>query len=143
MLTFAIGLFILGAELPQWGGWTWRPIFLAGSGQDTSILKFSVDDESGEIALTAVGNVPGRLLDQFSFDTHEGYLRIATTEGLWNEAGNGLYVLQQNGQSLEIVGKSSVFSMNSTASPPMRAMNLSGLESSSRLFSSSSCARIS
>ncbi len=99
------GLYILGTELPQWSRLTWWPLGQTGNGQDTSILKFSVDDQSGELALAAAGNVSGRLLDQFSFDTHEGYLRIATTAGNGTEATNNLYVLQQNGESLEIVGQ--------------------------------------
>lgn len=100
------GLFVLGSQLPQWGdwwgGWTIQP---AGGSNETSILKFSVDEASGKLALAAVGSVPGRLLDQFSFDTHDGYLRIATTEGSGSEMTSGLYVLQQSDETLEIVGR--------------------------------------
>jgi hypothetical protein len=99
------GLYILGTELPLWGGWGWQPFWQNGSGQDTSILKFSLDEENGELALAAAGNVPGHLLDQFSFDSHDGSLRIATTIGAGSESRNALYVLQQDGNALEVVGK--------------------------------------
>ena len=48
---------------------------------------------------TASGDVPGALLNQFSMDEHEGYLRVATTIG-WGQS-NSVYVLNE---TLGIVG---------------------------------------
>jgi len=48
---------------------------------------------------TASGDVPGALLNQFSMDEHEGYLRVATTIG-WGRS-NSVYVLNE---TLGIVG---------------------------------------
>ncbi|TSD15148.1 hypothetical protein DP107_04650 [Haloglomus irregulare] len=43
----------------------------------THIVRFPVDD----LDATATGSVPGEVLNQFSFDVHEGHLRVATTVG--------------------------------------------------------------
>uniref|UniRef100_UPI0025BE766A beta-propeller domain-containing protein n=1 Tax=Ferroglobus sp. TaxID=2614230 RepID=UPI0025BE766A len=58
----------------------------------TEIVKISL-----ELEPVAVGEVPGRLLNQFSMDEYKGYLRVATTFGDEND----LYVLDE---SLNIVG---------------------------------------
>jgi inhibitor of cysteine peptidase len=79
--------------------------------QDTSIVKLDLDEATGGVELSASGKVPGRVLDQFSVDEHDGYLRIATTQGWagrWDgqgSSGNNLYVLQQQGDRLQIVGR--------------------------------------
>ena len=75
----------------------WSP-----DGISTSILKFDFDDVEGGVDLSAVGSVPGRVLNQFSIDEHDGYLRIATTRG-WQD-DSGVYILQQVDQGLETVG---------------------------------------
>lgn len=70
----------------------------------TSIHKISIDE--GTIEYVAEGEVPGRTHDQFSMDEHEGYFRIATTEGhvgKYNPTStNNVFVLDQD---LEIVGR--------------------------------------
>lgn len=71
--------------------------------EETVILKFEIDD--GKIRFTADGVVSGWLLNQFSMDENEGYLRIATTIGnQWFRTGlkNNVYVLDSN---LKIVGR--------------------------------------
>ncbi|RMD65533.1 hypothetical protein D6817_05860, partial [Candidatus Pacearchaeota archaeon] len=67
----------------------------------TLIHKISINGE--RIAYIGSGSVPGHLLNQFSMDEHNGYLRVATTAGeVWNgKSKNNVYVLDQN---LEIVG---------------------------------------
>ncbi|MEL3971639.1 beta-propeller domain-containing protein [Rossellomorea oryzaecorticis] len=64
----------------------------------TEVYKFGVKDS--EIAYKASGKVPGRILNQFSMDEHEGYFRIATTDGeVWNDdkpSSNALYILDEN-----------------------------------------------
>ena len=65
----------------------------------TKIFKVSLSDG---IAFTAYGEVEGTTNNQYSFDEHDGYLRVATTS--WNEDYediNNLYVLDD---SLNIVG---------------------------------------
>ncbi|MCL2433997.1 MAG: beta-propeller domain-containing protein [Clostridia bacterium] len=47
------------------------------SSQSTSLVLFSLN--GGDIELTATGEIPGRLLNQFSMDEHEGHFRIVTT----------------------------------------------------------------
>ncbi len=58
--------------VPVWG----RSV---GDFQKTSIHRIHIQD--GDIEYEASGEVPGRVLNQFSMDEHEGYFRIATTTG--------------------------------------------------------------
>ena len=62
----------------------------------TDIVK--TDISSFEVA--ARGAVPGRLLNQFSLDEHQGHLRVATTigdaRGMNVESENDVYVLDEN-----------------------------------------------
>jgi inhibitor of cysteine peptidase len=66
----------------------------------TDILKVNLDT----IELVAVGEAPGRVLNQFSVDEENGFLRVATTTGFGNNSKNNVYVLEQEGQQLNIVG---------------------------------------
>jgi inhibitor of cysteine peptidase len=72
----------------------------------TGIVKISLDN----LDITATGSVPGSLLNQFSMDEYNGYLRLATTTGsgfgfswFWvsSENANDIYILDGN---LSIVG---------------------------------------
>ncbi|WP_024985144.1 beta-propeller domain-containing protein [Brevibacillus borstelensis] len=72
---------------------------------ETSLYRFSM--KNGNLAYTGKGTVPGRMLNQFSLDEHNGYLRIATTTGdMWrtdeNTSKNNLYVLDSQ---LQAIGK--------------------------------------
>ena len=78
--------------------------------QTTDIYKF--DFTTNGPALKAVGTVPGRVLNQYSMSEYEGYLRVATTvdaTGWFEEQGapstNHVYVLGQDGENLNIVGR--------------------------------------
>ena len=73
-------------------------IYIAASRDTTKIYKISID--GGNISYVADGVVPGRLLNQFSMDECDGYLRLATTES-WGTVRNNVYVLNA---SLEMVG---------------------------------------
>lgn len=70
-------------------------------------LLYRIHLEGAELELVANGEVPGRVLNQFSMDEYNGYLRIATTTGnvarIWGEATseNNIYVLDL---SLNTVG---------------------------------------
>ncbi len=95
-------------------------IYIAQQGWDaqqfTAIHKFSVNAER-PIGYAASGKVNGQLINQFAMDEHKGYLRTATngteqiTTGIFNksttwETVNKVQVLKQNGQTLEVVGRS-------------------------------------
>lgn len=90
---------------------------LRNAGGDTAIFKFAIA-EDGTSSLVATGKVDGTLLNQFSADEHDGRFRLATTQ-LVNETYidrygrervrqqrrfNNLFVLEQNGNQLEVVG---------------------------------------
>lgn len=59
--------------------------------------------ESGKMEYDATGEVPGRVLNQFSMDECQNYFRIATTTGnTWDtSSGNHLYVLDDD---LNVIG---------------------------------------
>lgn len=72
---------------------------------DTTIYRFGL--HKGNIRYSGKGTVPGRILNQFSMDEHDGYFRIATTSGnMWRDdehtSKNNLYVLDQK---LDTFGK--------------------------------------
>ena len=75
---------------------------------ETNLHAFSigVDEPANYVAS---GSVPGSLLNQFSLDEHDGYLRVITTEGSpWNTndlSETQLIVLQENGDELTQVGQ--------------------------------------
>ncbi len=65
---------------------------------NTTVYRFGMTD--GKLSFSGKGTVPGRILNQFSLDEHDGYLRIATTSGeMWrqdeNTSKNNLYVLDK------------------------------------------------
>lgn len=70
----------------------------------THIYKVSLDT----LEPVATGKVPGRIINQFALDEHEGILRIATTTGgRWMNRGqvvsaNHVYALNEN---LDIIGR--------------------------------------
>lgn len=69
--------------------------------EKTHIAKFSLQLEA-----EGMNSVPGRLLNRFSLDEYNGYLRVATTVD-WDE--NDLYVLDEK---LEVVGKIQGFGLD-------------------------------
>ncbi|MHA7966355.1 beta-propeller domain-containing protein [Paenibacillus sp. CAU 1782] len=83
--------------------------FVPGNGgeykQETVFHKFRLDN--GQTIYSGQGSVPGALLNQFSMDEHDGYLRVALTNGnMWSTGSdisvNNLYVLDEG---LQISGK--------------------------------------
>jgi hypothetical protein len=78
----------------------------------TDIHAFSIGDDTGDAAsgadYVASGMVAGSLLNQFSMDEHDGYLRIITTDGSpWdegNESETTLTVMAEKGDVLTPVG---------------------------------------
>lgn len=73
--------------------------------ENTLVYKFSL--AQGKVTYLAKGEVPGTLLNQFSMDENQEYLRIATTKGSTRGTGenlsqNNVYVLDEN---MSMVGK--------------------------------------
>jgi len=70
--------------------------------EKTTVHKISIAD--GRIEYKCGSEVPGHVLNQFSMDEYQGYLRIATTTGeVWGgSARNHVYVLDED---LNIVGR--------------------------------------
>jgi len=61
----------------------------------TKILAFSIT--GGTLSAKASGTVNGTLLNQYSMDEYQGYLRTATTSGGWTtDTSNNIYVLDKN-----------------------------------------------
>jgi hypothetical protein len=74
-------------------------------GQPVSdIYQFAIGAQAG-VKLQAIGEVPGSIVNQFSLDEYNGYLRVATQTGYGNQATSNVYVLQDQGLELQIVGR--------------------------------------
>jgi uncharacterized secreted protein with C-terminal beta-propeller domain len=68
--------------------------------EKTIVHKINVNKDN--IEYKGVGEVPGRILNQFSMDEYKNNFRIATTTGNWRETSlNHLYVLDKD---LKIIG---------------------------------------
>lgn len=67
---------------------------------DTTIYSFDIS--KGNVIFKADKTVEGSVLNQFSIDEYNGYLRIATTTGNFANANNFVYILSAS--SLEQVG---------------------------------------
>ena len=68
----------------------------------STIHKFDLTDP--DVPLIASGAVPGRILNQFSMDEEGGSFRIATNYRTAGTQANGLFVLEQAEERLEIIG---------------------------------------
>jgi uncharacterized secreted protein with C-terminal beta-propeller domain len=73
--------------------------------EKTDVHRVSID--GGVIEYDGSGEVPGRPLNQFSMDEHQGYLRMATTTGHVSRDGlptsaNHIYILDKG---LDVVGQ--------------------------------------
>ena len=70
------------------------------STQSESTIIHKISILNNDISYTAQGEVPGRILNQFSMDEYNGYFRIATTIGYsWDEttqSTNNIYVLDED-----------------------------------------------
>lgn len=107
------GILTNGADT-IYGGWDGLYVleraYNREDGDITRILKFDWNADTGLVDFASFGHVAGYLLNQFSVDTFDGYLRIATT--LWNSYGgnysghaeNTIFVLRDDGGLMEVVG---------------------------------------
>ena len=89
--------------------WQWESEWNV-SGGSSSVVRSAVhlfDIATNEQAAIykASGSVRGFILNQFSMSEKDGYLRLATTSGWWEEnLTNAVYILGQNGVDLRVVG---------------------------------------
>lgn len=87
------------AVTPAIGIEIWRP-----QAMDTDVYKWNIDGLA--INFTGSATVKGTVLNQYSMDEHNGYFRIATTEGFtWDDnapSKNHLFVLND---SMQVVGQ--------------------------------------
>jgi uncharacterized secreted protein with C-terminal beta-propeller domain len=81
--------------------WSWSNDSLVG-GQISNIYKFDLTQNN--IPLVADGVVLGCVLDQFSIDEKDGLLRIATTDDSGSDTVNHLFILEQTGDQLYVIG---------------------------------------
>jgi inhibitor of cysteine peptidase len=70
-------------------------------------LIYQFDLAGATVRYTAVGSVPGQILNQFSLSEYEHVLRIATSTGnTWDgSAENHVYCLNKNNDKLDIIGR--------------------------------------
>lgn len=73
-------------------------------GETTHLVQFSLGEASESAQVSAIGSVAGHLLNQFAMDEHEGYLRVATSQGFGETAANSVFVLQSQGKQLAVMG---------------------------------------
>lgn len=71
-------------------------------GESTTIHRIAI--EEGEVTIEANGEVPGRVLNQFSMDEHDNNFRVATTVRSMTQSQpisqNNLYILDSNLQTI-------------------------------------------
>jgi uncharacterized secreted protein with C-terminal beta-propeller domain len=92
--------------LPKWEAETPFLALPAASHEAVTVRTtiYTIRAEGTDLEVVAHADVPGRLLNQFSLDEYEGYLRVATTtDATGGESGrNNLYVLDGD---LAVVGR--------------------------------------
>ena len=78
--------------------------------ESTLVHKFAIDQTGAAPTYRASGAVPGRILNQFAMDEHDGRLRMATTEGHLPDpnAQNNIFVLEE--QAVEPEGDCGAYS---------------------------------
>lgn len=79
--------------------WRFDPVFFRGGNAITQIDKISFDDQ-GTMRWVASGSVSGHVQNGYSANEHDGYLRLMTE----STNSSNLHVLQQDGDTLNIVG---------------------------------------
>ncbi|MBI5532857.1 MAG: beta-propeller domain-containing protein [Deltaproteobacteria bacterium] len=80
---------------------------MGGADEASTVHKFGLANEQPHTTYVASGVVKGRVLNQFSMDDHDGYLRIATTNGHVPDPNvhSTLTVLAPQGSELIKVGQ--------------------------------------
>ncbi|MCP4717541.1 MAG: hypothetical protein GY868_20665, partial [Deltaproteobacteria bacterium] len=88
-------------------GYNWYFDEAAMLSDATTVHKFNLYSDPATSAYVASGVVKGRVLNQFSIDEQDGYLRLATTTGHLPDprTHNSLVILQDTGSALTTVGQ--------------------------------------
>jgi len=73
------------------------------SNDSTQVYQFDISG-TGKPEFAASGEVPGRLLNQYSLSEHDGKLRIATTKGDGSSSQSMITVVSRQGDALSQVG---------------------------------------
>ncbi|MGA2498927.1 MAG: beta-propeller domain-containing protein [Tepidisphaeraceae bacterium] len=68
----------------------------------TDIYQFAVTDAG--VNFEAAGQVPGWTLNSYSMDESNGYFHIATTTDSSDTSSNNIYVMQDQGNTLQVTG---------------------------------------
>jgi hypothetical protein len=99
---YATGGSLYIASNPDW--WScYGPCPARTTAEQTEIHRFDIRTDSRPTYLGS-GDVPGRLLSQYSLSDYDGYLRVATTTGQWSgKSASGVYVLDAN--TLKVTGQ--------------------------------------
>lgn len=69
----------------------------------TKITRFSISD--GKIEKAATGNIKGELLNEFSLDENNGYLRLVATQNNTKNSYNSLVILDMNLKEVSSIEK--------------------------------------
>ncbi|MCA9196305.1 MAG: beta-propeller domain-containing protein [Planctomycetales bacterium] len=92
------------------GFYLFDPDYDDQAGRVTRIRKFDWDSSTGQVRFVANDFIPGQMVDQFSVDEYDGYLRIVVTvdnrqSGNWSgRRENVLFVLRQDNGIFEYFG---------------------------------------
>lgn len=94
------------AEYPD-NIWDWWDFEEGDTPDSTSeVHKFDIHSDANQAVYVATGSVTGFVLNQFSMSEYQGYLRVATTSGNWEDSwSNNVFVLEQNDDALDVIGE--------------------------------------
>ncbi len=97
----------LAVAAPRWPEWDEDGNPRAEDDYRTALHTFNISD-ARETSYVASGSVRGNLLNQYSMSEHDGYLRVATTDGTpWDSRNSESFVtvLREDGGELVEVGQ--------------------------------------
>jgi Beta propeller domain len=98
----SLALYLAEDEEMAMDWWEWDD--LQQPSGEAWVHKFDIASNPAEAIYQASGAVEGHALNQFSLGEYQSNLRIATTTGWWDYASNHVFVLEQNGGDLDIIG---------------------------------------
>jgi len=85
--------------------YSYEPLFWNSYEYRESVVIHKISINNGDISYETKGEVPGRILNQFSMDEYNGFFRIVTTVYVWDsemKSSNSIYILDTD---LEHVSK--------------------------------------
>lgn len=60
-----------------------------------TIISYQIDEKTGKVSFGGKGEYKGEIINQFAIDEHDGYLRLATTEGWGTKVVNRLFIFKR------------------------------------------------